>query len=318
MRRLFVGRKRAERAEKLESEAARAESRTIKRIKLVQKFVISYLSSPALGLMALGRYESVAVEGVPTKDVVYGALGFLRKYLAGLLEGADEDSATKAALTLISRLYEEDLKVRRSWIEVGVTLSLGLSLFIAFLSYRISIPPFLPLLLLSFYPLIPSYSELRIEDPNVADSIASDLERGAGYIYALRHLKLYEASVVDEATLPSYFEFLRIVSNRGALANMMRRTASVLRALSEIIDEWRASLRSTRILLLISLIIVASINVALSYVLRQLGFNIPLLTLFYLGLAVAILVSKPLGYSIQAGLVYSISFLAASYLIHLL
>jgi hypothetical protein len=296
----------------------RAESKTVKRIKLVQKFVIGYLSSPALGLMALNKYGSVAVEGITAKKAVYDALGFLRKYLAGLLEGAEEESATKAALTFISKLYEEDLKARRSWIEIGITLSLGLSLFIAFLSYRIIIPPFLPLLLLSFYPLMPGYSELEIEDPNVADAMASDLERGSGVVYALRQLGLYEASVVDDAELPSYFEFLKIVSDREALKNMMRRTASVLRALSEIIDEWKANIKSTRILLLISLIVVAAINVALSYILGQLGLNTPQSTLFSLGLAVAILISKPLGYSIQAAAAYSISFLLVSYFFHLL
>jgi len=295
-----------------------AESKTVERIKLVQKFVIGYLSSPALGLMALGRYESVAVEGVRTREAVYEALGSLKKYLAGLLEGAEGESATKAALTLISRLYEEDLKERRNWIEIGITLSLGLSLFIAFLSYRTYIPPFISLLLLLFYPFVPRYRELEVEDPNIADSMANDLERGAGVVYALRHLRLYEASVVDDVTLPSYFEFLKVVSNREALTSMMRRTASILRALSEILDEWRAGLKSTRILLLVSLILVALINVALSYILGQLGLRVPLLTLFSLGLAVAILISKPLGYSIQAGSAYSLSFLSASYLLQFL
>jgi hypothetical protein len=296
----------------------KAESKTVKRIKLVQKFVIGYLSSPALGLMALNRYGCVAVEGISAKKAVYEALGFLKKYLAGLLEGAEEESATKAALNLISKLYEEDLKVRRNWIEIGITLSLGLSLFIAFLSYRIIIPPFIPLLLLSLYPLMPGYSELKIEDPNVADAMASDLERGSGVIYALRHLKLYEASVVDDVELPSYFEFLKMVSDREALKNMMRRTASILRALNEILDEWKANIKSTRILLIISLVVVASINVALSYILGQLGLNAPQLTLFSLGLAIAILISKPLAYSIQAALAYSSAFLLASYLFHFL
>ncbi|MEM3869818.1 MAG: hypothetical protein QXJ39_01645 [Candidatus Korarchaeum sp.] len=287
-----------------------AESRTISLLKLTQDFVIGLSASLSSGLEAIGCYQQVAVEGVSASETVYRRLGRMRKYLAGLLEGGDERASSEVAMKLLSRLYEIDLESRQRWIQLSVSLAITLSLTASLLSfYHLHLDPLLPLTLLPLYFLLPSFTPLEIPDPASAEAIASDLELGSGIIYALRHLGIYERTVVDEEPkVPTYFEYAMRIASRDAAASLMRRTANMLKDLGSIVDSWRAGMKALRKLLIFLVALSAGINLAVYVVSGKVFGEAPLGFLFTSGLVSSLLASKPMNCPVESALAYTTVF----------
>lgn len=288
------------------------ERRTANAIELVQKFVVALKASTALGLIALGCYERVAVEGVRAKDAISERLLGIKEYLIGLLEGGDEGSSSGAALNLLSRLYEIDLDRRYKWIQISTAFAISMSAALSFIALYsgIHLDPLIPISLLPLYYLLPGFTPLEVPDPSLADAIANDLEKGGGRFYSLRHLGVYERISVDEndLSIPDYFRYALILSSKETSALMMRKTASILRELHGAVRSWREEVRSLKIILLSSIALLALINIGICFLGVKMYSEVPVGFIFSCGFTLSILISKHIGCSLESAIIYSISF----------
>ncbi len=298
------------------------------RADLLQRLVLGWSASPALGLRAVSAYGEVAVDGVRAGEVLRRKLDESGRLLAGIEEGGDREESLRSALTLVSQLMEADAQARERWmylsLTLGMALSVGIALALSLGGLALDSVHILPFFLL--YPLIPGPPKGgQVGDPAIADYLASSLERGGGRIYALRHLGLYEALVMDltleEADLPAWANIMREMSDRRVLARVMRRTSGLLRELSRIASAWNARLRSMK-----AMAVVISAAMGLSNVILLRVITSPLLspmavpagltlTLLLSGLLSSLLSSKPLGASIESGVSYLSAFSLAYALI---
>ncbi len=300
----------------------------LRRADLVQRLVLGWSASPALGLRAISAYEEVAVEGERAGRALARKMGEAGALLSGIEEGGDRDESLKSSLTLISQLLEADAQARERWMYLSLTLGMALSVGVAVaLSLGgIRIEPFHLIPLALVYPLIPGLSLERLsDDPAAADYIASTLERGGGRIYALRHLGLYEPLVLDvdldDVELPPWANVLREMSDRKTLAKVMRRTSTMLREFKRITSAWRARMRSMKAMSLIISSAIGLSNVVLMRVVTspllypmQIPADLPL-TLLLAGLISTLISAKPLGASIESGVAYLSAFSLAYALI---
>jgi len=248
--------------------------------------------------------------------------------LSGIEEGGNRDESLKSSLTFISQLLEADAQARERWMYVsltmGMALSVGIAVALALSGMRIEPLYMIPMVLI--YPLVPGLSLGKLsDDPAAADYIASALETGGGRIYALRYLGLYEPLVLDvdfdEIDLPPWANVLREMSDRGALAKVMRRTSVMLREFKRITSAWSARMRSMKAM---SLIISSAIGLSNVILLRVVSspllysMRVPAdlpLTILLTGLISTFISAKPLGVSIESGVAYLSAFSLAYALI---
>ncbi len=300
----------------------------LRRADLVQRLVLGWSASPALGLRAISAYGEVAVEGERASRALAKKVDEAGALLSGIEEGGDKDESLRASLTFISQLLEADAQARERWMYLSLTLGMALSIGIAVaLSLGgMIIGPFHLAPFLLVYPLIPGLSLERLsDDPAAADYIASTLERGGGRIYALRHLGLYEPLVLDldlsDIELPPWASVLREMSDRSVLAKVMRRTSTLLREFKRITSAWSARMRSMRTMSLIISFALGLSNVILMRVVTspllypmRISADLPL-TLLLAGLISTLISAKPLGASIESGVAYLSAFSLAYALI---
>ncbi|HDI73993.1 MAG TPA: hypothetical protein ENF57_03175 [Candidatus Korarchaeota archaeon] len=299
------------------------------KAELVQKLVLGWAASPALGLKMVSAYGEVAVDGERARRALEKkGLSEVSKILVSIPEGGDEEASLGSSLTLISQLLEADAQSRERWIylamTLGMALSVGVSLALTLGGVSLKFYHFLSLLLL--YPIIPGLELGQLEhEPFLADAVASTLESGGGRVYALRHLGLYEKLLLDqplhEAELPEWARVLLEISDRERLAVVMRRTSNMLKEFRRIISVWRAKMRSLKVM---SLVITSALGISNVLLLRVI--NSPLLgmailnpdlpvSLLVSGLVSVILSSKPVDVTLEASAVYLLSFSLAYSLI---
>lgn len=310
---------------------------------IIEKLVLGWSASPALGLQAIGSYEPVAVEGLNASEVIGRRLEEMKLGIAkGIEEGGDREGVLKSSLALISDLYESDVQARVRWMHVSLTLGLFLCVGVALLFTLGGIGissahflPFIPIFLL-IYSSIPSYNSGGIRrggdpkdsaemdlDPAKADYISSILERGGGRIYALKGLGLYEKLVVEEGLksirLPDWASIIGQLGDRDELARVMRRTATLLRDLRRIRDAWRARIRSLKSVGYVISSSLGATNVILLKVFSSPLFSPPhgpgqlFLILLLSGLLAVAMATKPLNSSISSCLSYLLAYGASYY-----
>ncbi len=295
------------------------------KAETVQRVVLGWSTSPALGLKFLGRpyYEKVAVDGVRAKETLKELeMGDLGKILSTMAERSNAQASLSSSLSLISHLLEADVYSRERWIYLTLTLGMALTIGIALLLTfsGLPMPPyyFAPLFLLYLFTPGLNIESLDI-DPREADAMASYLERGGGRVYSLKALGLYEAIVLDkslsQAKLPIWANVIRELSNRNKLSEVMRRTSDMLKEFKKVHGMWKAKIKSLKA---INMVITAALGLTNALLLKFV--NSPLIgstiltppdlaySLLISGLLISLISSKPVGISLYAASSYLAGF----------